>query len=121
MKELLHGVAPTLRYEEDNFRWDPLGTTYTIKAGYDALLDDFLPSPLWVLCKQVWKSESLPKIKIFIWILFKGKILTTNNLKKKEFREHLGVLSTPMLKSLFNIYLWIVNFPLKLGAPSLIP
>lgn len=41
MKELLHGAAPTLRYEEDNFKWDPLGIVHTIKAGYDALLMTF--------------------------------------------------------------------------------
>ena len=51
MKESLHGVAPTLRYEEDKLIWDPLGTTYAIEVGYDALLDEFLASPSWVLWK----------------------------------------------------------------------
>jgi len=83
MKEFLHGAAHTLRYEEEKFIWDPLGTTYAIKASYDALLDDFIPSPSWVLWKQVWKSESMPRIKIIIRTVFKGKILITDNLEKR--------------------------------------
>lgn len=53
IKEMLHGEAPTLIYKEDNIIWDPLGTAYTIKEDYDSLLDDFVPSPSWVLWKQV--------------------------------------------------------------------
>lgn len=31
----------------------------------------------WPLWKVVSKIESLPKIKIFIWAMLKGKIITT--------------------------------------------
>ena len=38
--------------------------------------------PIWTQWKIAWKSETLPKIKFFIWVLLKGKVLTSDNLKK---------------------------------------
>ena len=33
----------------------------------------------------MWKAESLPKIKFFLWILLRGKALTSENLRKRGF------------------------------------
>jgi len=38
--------------------------------------------PIWAQWKIAWKLETLPKIKFIIWVLLKGKVLTSNNLQK---------------------------------------
>eukprot|EP00253_Pinus_taeda_P022180 PITA_22180 len=39
--------------------------------------------PIWNHWRIIWKSEAIPKIKFFIWLLLKGKVLTAENLKKR--------------------------------------
>lgn len=80
----LKGVAPTSMEEEDTFVWDPSGGSYTVKIGYTTLQEEQNQQD-WAPWKFIWKTESLPKIKIFIWTLLKGKILTSENLKRKGF------------------------------------
>ena len=70
--------------EEDTFVWDPSGGSYTFKTGYTTLQEVHNQQD-WAPWKFIWKTESLPKIKIFIWTLLKGKILTSKNLKRKGF------------------------------------
>ena len=74
---LLHGASPLQKYSKDSFRWDPSSSAYTIKAAYGQLSQDLSPSPLWKIWKLVWKSEAIQKIKVFIWTLLKGKIITS--------------------------------------------
>ena len=83
LASMLNGTTPLARREEDNFTWDPTGSPYSIKAGYEILLGEIYPSPSWAAWKQVWNSKALPKIKIFTWTLAKGKTLTVDNLNKK--------------------------------------
>jgi len=85
---------------------------YAIKESYDALLDEFLPSPLWVLWKKVWKSESMPKIKIFIQTLFKGKILIADNLKKR------GIQGASRFPFCFNVEESIQHLFVDCSFPS---
>lgn len=83
LRQLLKWAAPISYDEEDDFLWDPSGGKYTIKTRYKILQDQ--PNQQdWCLWKTVSKSESLPKIKIFIWTILKGNILTSENLKKKR-------------------------------------
>ena len=86
-------ITPLEMGEEYSFKWDPIGSPYSIKAGYEILRGDFSFSPPWDVWKQVLKLEALPKIKNFIWALGKGKIPTTNNLKKKGIQ---GASSFPL-------------------------
>lgn len=79
----LHGIAPLKQDCKDDFHWDPSGSTYSIKAGYQTLCNMEYPAPTWSLWNLVWRSEALPKIKFFIWTLLKGKILTSDNLKNE--------------------------------------
>ena len=77
----LHDIAPTKQNEEDCFCWDPTGTSYTVKDAYQHICNRDHPMSKWPHWKTVWKSETLPKIKFFIWVLLKGKVLTSDNLK----------------------------------------
>ena len=79
----LHGIAPTKQNNDDCFRWDPSGTSYTVKAPYHQICNSDHPMPIWTQWKIAWKSKTLPKIKFFIWVLLKGKVLTSDNLKKR--------------------------------------
>jgi len=78
----LHSIAPTFKNDKDEFRWDPTGTSYSIKAGYDYLSSKEHPAPAWIHWKILKKAEAITKIKFFMWTLLKGKILTVKNLKK---------------------------------------
>jgi len=67
----------------DSFRWDPSGSIYTIKSGHQYICNNTFQMPLWNHWKIVWRTEALPKINFFIWLLLKGKILTAENLIKR--------------------------------------
>lgn len=83
LQTLLHNKVPIKKNERDGFRWDLTGTNYTVKAGHQYLYNSTFPMTLWNHWKMVWKSKALPKIKFFIWLLLKGKILTTENSKNR--------------------------------------
>lgn len=83
LKNLLHSKAPTQRGKQDGYRWDPTGTQYTTKAGYQHLCDSAFPQTIWNQWKLVWRAEAPPKVKFFFWLLLKGRILTAENLKKR--------------------------------------
>lgn len=82
LKISLSGSTPINKEARDRFIWDPTGGNFIVKDGYKLLQASSTISN-WNLCTAVWKSECLPKVKLFNWTLLKGKILTAENLKKK--------------------------------------
>jgi len=78
LKSHLSGAAPINREDQDDFVWDPNGGEYMVKSMYN-LLQEHQNQQDWSLWKATWKTECLPKIKVFIWTLLKGKILTYEN------------------------------------------
>eukprot|EP00253_Pinus_taeda_P027333 PITA_27333 len=83
LQTLLQNKAPIKKNESDGYHWDSTGTSYTVKPGHQLLCNSTFPMNLWNQWKIVWRSEALPKIIFFIWLLLKGKILTAENLKKR--------------------------------------
>eukprot|EP00253_Pinus_taeda_P033267 PITA_33267 len=79
----LQNRAPIKKGAADGFRWDPTGSIYTIKSGYQHIYNDTYQTPIWNHWRIIWKSEAIPKIKFFNWLLLKGKVLTAENLKKR--------------------------------------
>eukprot|EP00253_Pinus_taeda_P014551 PITA_14551 len=79
----LHSIAPIKKNNNDGFHWDPSGSNYTIKAAHQHICNNEYPMPIWSHWKIAWKSETIPKIKFFIWVLLKGKVLTSNNWQKQ--------------------------------------
>lgn len=53
-----------------------------MSEGYERLVQNYpLPhsTSLW---KNIWHSDSLPKVNFFCWLLVQGKIVMINNLEK---------------------------------------
>ena len=48
----LHGISPIKKDSEDEFHWDPSGSTYTIKVAYQYLCNNDYPMPIW----SNWKA-----------------------------------------------------------------
>ena len=51
LASMINGAAPLARGEEDNFRWDPTRSPYSIRAGYEILLGETYPSLPWATWK----------------------------------------------------------------------
>lgn len=83
LQSLLHSKTPIKKNEMDGFRLDLTRSNYTVQARHQYLRNNTFPMTLWNHWIMVWKSEALPKIKFFIWVLLKGKILTAENLQKR--------------------------------------
>eukprot|EP00253_Pinus_taeda_P004596 PITA_04596 len=87
LKANLHNRAPIKKGETDGLRWDPTGSCYTIKSGHHYICNSTYQIPIWNHWQIIWKSEAIPKIKFFIWLLLKGKVLTAENLRKRGIND----------------------------------
>eukprot|EP00253_Pinus_taeda_P033369 PITA_33369 len=83
LQENLQNRAPIKKGATDRLRWDPTGSSYTIKSGHHYICNSTYQIPIWNHWRIVWKSEAIPKIKFFTWLLLKGKVLTAENLRKR--------------------------------------
>eukprot|EP00253_Pinus_taeda_P003315 PITA_03315 len=79
----LQNRAPIKKGAADGLRWDPTGSSYTIKSGHHYICNSTYQIPIWNHWRLIWKSEAIPKIKFFTWLLLKGKVLTAENLRKR--------------------------------------
>jgi len=79
----LQNRAPIKKGAADGFRWDPTGSSYNIKSGYQFICNNTYQTPVWNQWRTIWKCEAIPKVKFFIWLLLKGRILTSENLRKR--------------------------------------
>jgi hypothetical protein len=69
----------TLTHEPDEFRWNLLRSgQFSMKSHYLALIHSDVPN----LNKRLWKLKVPLKIKIFLWYLRRGVVLTKDNLAK---------------------------------------
>ena len=77
----LEGIE--LRHERDEFRWnlDQSGVFY-VKSHYLGLIHQDTPN----LNKKLWKLKTPLKIKIFLWYLRRGVILTKDNLVRRNWQ-----------------------------------
>ena len=81
--DLAARLAPiTLSHDEDEFRWnlDPAGV-FSVKSHYWGLISQNVPN----VNKKLWKLKLPLKIKIFLWYIRRGIILTKNNLAKRNW------------------------------------
>ena len=68
--------------EEDEFRWKlDWSGTFSVKSHYLGLINQNTPS----LNKDLWKMKIPLKIKIFLWYLRRGVVLTKDNLAKQSW------------------------------------
>jgi hypothetical protein len=81
--DLLEDAAPANRAIKDRWGWGQSGI-YTSAAGYRALQaskNSSHPPAFW---KRVWDQLSIPKVNFFFWTLMHNKILTGDNLEKRN-------------------------------------
>ena len=72
-----------LSQERDEFKWnlDQTGV-FSVKSHYLGLINQNTPN----LNKRIWKLKAPLKIKIFLWYLRRGVILTKDNLAKRNWQ-----------------------------------
>jgi hypothetical protein len=81
--DLLEEAAPVNRFIKDRWGWGKTGV-YTTAAGYRALQatrNISHPPAFW---KRVWDHLSIPKVNFFFWTLMHNKILTGDNMEKRN-------------------------------------
>ncbi|WVZ77096.1 hypothetical protein U9M48_024997, partial [Paspalum notatum var. saurae] len=70
-----------LQEENDIFIWDlPRNGSFTIRSMYKYLVNSNIPVP-----QDIWHTKLPLKIKIFIWYLKKGVLLTKYNLSRRNW------------------------------------
>ena len=76
---------PTIILGQDryNFKWklDQTGV-FLVKSHYLGLINQNTPN----LNKRIWKLKAPLKIKIFLWYLRRGVVLTKDNLTKRNWQ-----------------------------------
>jgi len=81
--DFLEGSSPEHRHIRDSWAWGTTGT-YTTAAGYKALQSTRNNSHAPTFWKAVWDNLALPKVNFFFWTLVHNKLLTGNNLEKRN-------------------------------------
>ncbi|WVZ64632.1 LOW QUALITY PROTEIN: hypothetical protein U9M48_014126 [Paspalum notatum var. saurae] len=72
----------TLVQEPDSFHWNlTQNGVFSVKSHYQALIRHEVPN----LNKRIWKINASLKVKIFLWYLRKGVLLTKDNLAKRKW------------------------------------
>ncbi|WVZ51380.1 hypothetical protein U9M48_002532, partial [Paspalum notatum var. saurae] len=80
---LPHIANLTLLQESDSFHWNlTQNGVFSVKSHYQALIRVEVPN----LNKMIWKIRAPLKIKIFLWYLRKGVLLTKDNLTKRNWQ-----------------------------------
>jgi hypothetical protein len=100
---------------KDSFRWTA-SKKFSVKDLYNDLV---LRSGMSVDC-WAWKAKISLRIKIFLWYLKNGVVLTKDNLVKDNGRGVLNVVSV-MCLSLSNICFLIVPWPNLRGGSYVSP
>ena len=83
LKAELRDAAPVHMNKKDKWGWGPTGS-YSTAKGYAMLQcqkDRPPPAKIW---KDVWDSTALPKVNFFFWTLMHKKVLTGENLMKRN-------------------------------------
>eukprot|EP00253_Pinus_taeda_P023772 PITA_23772 len=97
--------APVHKNEEDTWGWGQT-RVYSAKQGYlqmQSKKDLVHPEGVW---KQIWECFSIPKINFFFWTLFQNKILTGENLCKRNIvGPHRCVFCKKSLETAVHIFL----------------
>jgi hypothetical protein len=68
---------------EDKICWNPLKRkNFEVKSYFKMRINSELVDGPW---KSIWKSKAPPRVAIFVWTAALEKILTMDNLRKKNF------------------------------------
>jgi hypothetical protein len=82
IQTLLKGCAPIHITLKDQRGWG--NGNYSVKQGYSQLLSQTTLLPKDKMWNSLWTNDSPPKVNSFCWILAHGKLLTGENLLKRN-------------------------------------
>lgn len=74
-------VQPTDGRDDIKWRWSATGL-YTVKSAYNTMMDRPAPKNTTV---QIWKIKAPTRVAIFTWLMLRNRILTIDNLRKREW------------------------------------
>ena len=63
------------------WKWSPKGV-FTVKSTYDRLFTNSVGEPF----NRIWKAKLPYKIKIFLWLIENGTLLTKDNMVKRNWQ-----------------------------------
>jgi hypothetical protein len=117
-KERLHGIIRLMWYElegkqnnvaladaSDLVIWKWIASkNFLVKSVYEHLTsDDSGPN-----YKRIWKAKIPEKIKVFMWLVEQGAILTKDNMVKRRWQGNPAVCSVGTLNLLIIFYLLVL-------------
>jgi ribonuclease HI len=83
LEDLLEDAAPINRYMKDRWGWGKSGV-YTTAEGHSILQASKISSQTPAFWKDIWEPLAIPKVNFFFWTLVHNKILTGDNLEKRN-------------------------------------
>jgi hypothetical protein len=86
----------------DHFKWSLTKSgLFTVHSMYQHLIDSRTP----FLHKRIWKIRIPLKIKIFLWFLQRGVVLTKDNLAKKNWKGSQQCICCNMNESIQHLFI----------------
>jgi len=86
VEEALTGLALVHMRLTNKWGWGKTGI-YNARHGFASLQPQQASSHTASVWKQVWDPLGLPKINFFTWVLMHGKVLTSDNLSKRDIHR----------------------------------
>jgi ribonuclease HI/exonuclease III len=83
LEDMLEDAAPVNRTMKDSWGWGQTGV-YTMAEGYRNLQASRNNSQTPAFWKSVWEPLAVPKVNFFFWTLVHNKLLTGDNLEKRN-------------------------------------
>eukprot|EP00253_Pinus_taeda_P008973 PITA_08973 len=104
-EDMLEEAAPINRTMKDKWGWGQTGI-YTTTAGYRAVQTSNNSRENSAFWKNVWDPLALPKVNFFFWTLAHNKLLTGDNLAKRNIAgPHRCVLCNNNLETAQHLFL----------------
>ena len=96
-----HLVHVRLNTASDTFRWELLADgSFSVHSMYKGLITNV--NVAWR--KDIWKAKMPLKIKIFVWYLHSGVVLTNDNLLKRNWKENAKWFFVPRMRQLIVFF-----------------
>ncbi|WVZ75254.1 hypothetical protein U9M48_023328 [Paspalum notatum var. saurae] len=87
---------------------------FSVKSHYQALIKNEVPN----LNKRLWKLKAPLKIKVFLWYLRRGVILTKDNLAKRNWHGDISYCFCHKPETIKHLFLERRFAPFGIRAPS---
>jgi hypothetical protein len=104
----LHSCITNIQLSQENntFHWSlaQFGQ-FSMKSHYQALIKIEVPN----LNKRLWKLKAPLKIKVFLWYLRRGVILTKDNLAKRNWHGFLSCCFCHKLETIKHLFFNVVS------------